>query len=73
MAERHTVRQGSLVEMDPAKVQGHAVYGRLIGSRWKVTHVSEGRAYIDAGMALPVAVLKKVPQKKGKTGQKRAA
>lgn len=66
MAERHTVRQGSLVEMNPDSVRDHKVYGRLVGMRWTVTHVSEGRAFIDGGMALPVRVLRKVAQKKAK-------
>lgn len=63
-------RPGSLVTLNPPRVQNHAVLSPLVGRKWKVARVVEkhGRKFADVGdnTLLPFTVLVSVPQRKGK-------
>lgn len=64
-------RTGTMVTLNPPRVQNHAVLAPLVGSRWKITRIVErkGKKYADVGdnTLLPFNVLVSVPQGKGKS------
>ena len=60
------VRTGSLVTLNPPKVENHPVFSRLVGQKWKIKNIVGNRADV-GGVLLPLNILVHVPQKKGKT------